>query len=321
MQVAIRDVIIADIKDEAEGIRSFRLQSADGGPLPPTPAGAHIDVHLPNGSVRQYSLCQDPAETDTYLIAIKREPASRGGSQWFHENAAVGTRLGIGAPRSLLGVSPEAESHVLLAGGIGITPLYSMAMHFLAVGAPFELHYFARSKEHAAFAADLMSGPFASRTRLHLGLDNVGLPPALDDIFARCDSGSHLYMCGPPPFMDIVRTKAAGIWSADAIHEERFSAALVAADSPSGSFEVTLAKSGITFEVAANRSILDALMAHGHAIDHSCEQGFCGTCITALLEGEAEHCDTFLTPEEIESGQWIMPCVSRAKSARLVFDL
>lgn len=319
MQVTMREVVITAIDDEAQDILSFRLEMADGSPLAATPAGAHIDIHLPDGLVRQYSLCNDPAETSFYRIAIKREPQSRGGSQWFHDSAHIGERLKIGASRSLLAASSLAQKHILLAGGIGITPLYSMAMHFLGEGKPFELHYFARSKEQAAFFEVLSSGAFADHVHFHFALDTAALTPVLDGIFAQRGSGSHLYMCGPGPFMDHVRAQASPLWAETEIHEERFAAA--AAPVNADGFRVVLARSGASLDVPANRSILDVLMANGHDIEHSCEQGFCGSCMTALLQGEAEHRDTFLTPEEIESGQWIMPCVSRARTAQLVLDL
>ncbi|MCM2457866.1 oxidoreductase [Rhizobium sp. CG4] len=319
MQVSMRDIVITAIDEEADGIRSFRLESTDGEPFAASPAGAHIDIHLPDGLVRQYSLCNDPAETNFYRIAIKRETQSRGGSQWFHEAAHIGAKLKMGASRSLLSVSSKAERHILLAGGIGITPLYSMAMHFLTAGKPFELHYFAHSKERAAFFEVLSSGAFADHVHFHFGLETAALAPVLDGIFAQRGSGSHLYMCGPGPFMDHVRTQASRLWAETEIHEERFSGA--AAPENADSFRVVLARSGTTIDVPTNRSILDVLMANGHDIEHSCEQGFCGSCMTALLEGEAEHRDTFLTPEEIASGQWIMPCVSRAKTAQLTLDL
>lgn len=315
----MRDVIIASIDVEAEGIRSFRLEASDGQPLSMAPAGAHVDIHLPNELVRQYSLCNDPAETGFYRVAIKQEPQSRGGSQWFHETAQIGTALKISAPRSLLGVAPDAGRHILVAGGIGITPLYSMAMHLVGVGEPFELHYFARSKEQAAFFDRLSTGVFADHSRFYFGLDPVDLAPVLDGFFPGFGEGSHLYVCGPSPFMDVVRVRASQIWATNQIHEERF--APVAAPVNAEGFKVVLARSCLSVDVPANSSILDALMASGHEIEHSCEQGFCGSCMTALLEGEADHRDTFLTQDEIESGQWIMPCVSRAKTARLVLDL
>jgi vanillate O-demethylase ferredoxin subunit len=318
MQVEMQDMVITAIKEEAEDIRSFRLEPLSGKPLAAPPAGAHIDIRLPDGLVRQYSLCNDPAETSFYRVAIKREPASRGGSSWFHQHATVGFKLRIGEPRSLLAISPKADHHILLAGGIGITPLYSMAMQLLARGALFELHYFARSKEHAAFFDVLSSGSFANRVRFHLGLEATALAPVLDGIFAERGDGSHLYMCGPGPFMDIVRKQALTIWSDAEIHEERFSPLESSSDD---AFRVVLARSGRSFDVPAKASILDTLLANGHEIEHSCEQGFCGSCMTALLEGEVEHRDTFLTSEEIKSGKWIMPCVSRAKTSQLVLDL
>lgn len=316
----VREVVISAIRDEAEGIRSFRLEAVDGHPLPPALAGAHVDLHLPIGLVRQYSLCNDPAEAGAYLVAVKREPQSRGGSQWLHDVATVGTRILVGTPRSLLAIAPHASRHILLAGGIGVTPLYSMAMALKAEGQSFELHYFARSRANVAFVDALMSEAFEGCAHLHLGVEHDALAGRLDAILAARDEESHLYLCGPVPFMQTVRERASGLFRDDAIHEERFSSMVPAADT-TGRFTVTLAKAGITIDIPADRSILDMLMASGRAIEHSCEQGFCGTCMTAVLAGEVDHRDTFLTPEEIVSGAWIMPCVSRARSANLLLDL
>lgn len=317
---ATREVIIAKICDEADGIKSYLLENADGAPFLPALPGAHVDVQIPGGPVRQYSLCHAPSAVDAYLIAVKSEPQSRGGSRWLHEQAKVGDRLSIGEPRSLLGPSPDAASHILIAGGIGITPLYSMALHFQSTGAPFELHYFARSVEQAAFQAALCDERFQGKVHFHFGIEPDALSARLDEILAGKASDSHVYMCGPTPFMDAVQAKASAFWPAEAIHLERFSAD-VAVNAGTGVFQVELASSGVVLDIPPGRAILDVLMANGHEIEHSCEQGFCGSCMTGVLEGEIDHRDTFLTEEELASGQWIMPCVSRARSARLVLDI
>ncbi|MEJ2801063.1 PDR/VanB family oxidoreductase [Comamonadaceae bacterium PP-2] len=316
---------IAAIADEARDIRTYRLVGTDGSPLPAAPPGSHLDLYLPDGLVRQYSLCQDPGDRNAYLIAVKRETASRGGSAWLHDRAAEGMTLEAGLPRSILAPAPAARHHILLAGGIGITPLYSLARSFEATAASYELHYFVRSAEHAAFLGALRASPSSHRLHLHAGLANDALTPTLARILASQPAHSHVYVCGPVPFMDAVQIEAGRHWAPEHIHEERFAApppqAHAAAPSGVGTVEVVLASTGVTIPVAPGTSLLAALNRAGQAIPASCEQGFCGTCMTGVVEGCIEHHDTFLTPEEQQSGRWIMPCVSHATGTRLVLDL
>ena len=306
---------------EAEGIAGFELVAADGGALPPFAAGAHVDVHLPGGPVRPYSLCNAPGETQRYCLGVLREPASRGGSQAMHERVNEGDVLEIGAPRNLFPLAEGGAHHLLLAGGIGITPLLAMAEALAAAGASFELHYCTRSAARTAFAARLAEPRFAGRVHLH---HDDGPAAQKLDIAARLAApraGEHLYLCGPQGFLNAVLGAARGSgWPAAQGHFESFGAAPVVHDSD-GPFEVLVSSSQRVVTVAKGQSIVQALAAAGVEVMTSCEQGVCGTCLTRVLEGTPDHRDQYLTPEEQAVGDQMLPCCSRAKSARLVLDL
>jgi vanillate O-demethylase ferredoxin subunit len=313
-------VHVREIKDQASEIKSFELESADGSPLPPFEPGSHIDVHVADGLIRQYSLCNGPDDTAAYTIAVKKEGASRGGSRAMHEQLRAGQVLRISAPRNHFGLSPQARRHMLVGGGIGITPLLSMARHLLAAGADFEFHYFARSAEYVAFHQLLSAPPFAGKVTFHLGLQPEAVRATLDQLLAQRPDGAHLYLCGPGPFMNQV-VAAAATWPEDAIHLEHFAASPELLAGPQDSFEVTLAHSGATYAVPAGESIVDVLARHGVAVDVSCEQGVCGTCVTGVLEGTPDHRDMFLSDQEKKSCKMMTLCVSRALSPKLVLDL
>ena len=309
---------------EAEGIASFELVPADGGPLPAFTAGAHVDVQVPGGPQRPYSLCNDPAETHRYVIAVLDEPASRGGSRGMHERVHEGDMLQVGAPRNLFPLAPGAARHLLLAGGIGITPILAMAWQLGREGAEFELHYCARTPQRAAFAGPLAEAAFAERVHLHF---DDGAPAQRLDIaavLAAQPAGTHLYVCGPNGFMDAVLGAArdAG-WADERLHREVFAPALAPASDEAGDrgFEVQLLSTGQVVEVPAGCSVVRALEAAGVFVPTSCEQGVCGTCLTGVVEGVPEHRDSYLTPEEHAAGDQFLPCCSRARSARLVLDL
>src|SRR5712671_5580685 len=293
-------VKVKQVRDEALEVRSFELVHADGGALPAFTPGSHIDVHVADGLVRQYSLCSPPGETASYRIAVKKEPASRGGSQAMHERVREGSELSISAPRNNFALDPRAGHHLLIAGGIGITPLLGMARHLLREGASFELQYFSRSIDHTAFHG-LLSGPeFRGRVAFHYALEPEAVRAYLRKLLWARANGAHLYLCGPRPFMDMVEVSAAPTWPPDAVHLEY---------------------SGAEYVVPPDMSIVKALAGHGITIETSCEQGVCGTCLTGLLQGEADHRDVFLTDEERQAGDKLMPCVSRARSEVLVLDL
>lgn len=314
------DVIIRAMRLEAEGILGLELVAADGAELPPFEAGAHIDLHLPNGLIRQYSLCNDPRERHRYRIAVLRDAASRGGSQAVHELLRIGQRLSIGAPRNLFALDEQAPRSLLLAGGIGITPLLAMAWRLHALGADFALHQCVRTARLAAFAERLASAPFAARTHLHR--DDVSAEQKLDlpALLAAEPANSQLYVCGPSGFMDyVLNTARVQGWAEERLHREYFAAP--EGEGGGGTFTLRIASSGQELRVPEDRSALEVLEEAGFDIPVSCGQGICGTCLTRVLDGQPEHRDLFLSNEERARNDQFTPCCSRARSACLVLDL
>ncbi|MHC8285984.1 PDR/VanB family oxidoreductase [Pseudomonas sp. XS1P51] len=313
-------VKIERIVDEALDIRSFRLVRSDGQPLDTYEPGAHVDLTGPTGVTRQYSLCSPPQDRRAYLVAVKKEAQSRGGSLALHEQVQEGMELEMGAPRNLFHLDPTATEHVLFAAGIGVTPMLSMAYRLTESGQPYRLHYFARSPEYAAFA-DLLASTFADHVQFHYGVEPGDMDAALTDCLDRAGNAAHVYTCGPAPFMNKVVEVAARSCSDDAIHLEHFQADPAANAGPSGGFEVELASSGVVLQVPAHASLVDVLQAHGCDIDTECREGLCGTCIVEVLDGVPEHRDNCLSNKEKASNKQICACVSRAISARLVLDI
>ena len=315
-------VTVAECRSEAADIKALKLVLQNGGSLPSAEAGAHIDLMLPNGLVRQYSLCNGPDETGFYLLAIKRDDPSRGGSAWIHSQLADGQVIEISAPRNHFPLRQEASKHYLLAGGIGVTPLYAMARALAAAGANYEMHYFARSDAHFAFRKELAAAPLGAQTRFYPGLDVGATKAAVQAVLAQAEAepASHVYVCGPAPFIDMTLEMTAR-WPEGRVHFERFSAVPIerdeAGDHP---FVVELAQSGVSVTVPPGKSIVEALREHKIYIDTDCEEGICGTCMTNVLSGEVDHRDSILTPQEIARGDVMLPCVSRAKGEKLVLD-
>lgn len=315
------DVIVKSLCREARDVLSFELARKDDEPLPAFSAGSHIDVHLPNGMVRQYSLCNHPEERHRYQIAVLRDPNSRGGSEWIQAKLKAGDGIRISEPRNLFPLAHEPGRALLFAGGIGITPILCMAERLSHIGTQFELHYCARSREQAAFVERMLQSPFVNNVHLHF--DDEGLEQRADipALLAEPSENSHLYVCGPTGFMDFVLDSARrGNWAEAKLHREYFSAAPQATGGDTA-FEVQLASTGEVVSVAADQSVVEALRAVGVEIPVSCEQGVCGTCLTRVLEGVPEHRDMFLTEAEQAANDKFTPCYSRAKGARLVLDL
>jgi vanillate O-demethylase ferredoxin subunit len=306
---------------EALDICSFELVRADGGPLPAFSAGSHVDVHLPDGLTRQYSLCNDPAERHRYLIGVLKDPATRGGSQAMHDRVHEGDELDISAPKNHFALAHDAGHHLLLAGGIGVTPILCMAERLSTTGASFAMHYCTRSKERTAFFNRIAAAPFATRVTHHFDDGPAAQKLDIGALMATPQPGTHVYVCGPKGFMDAVlgAARAAG-WPEAQLHCEFFTAAPVT-HAGDGEFEVQLARSGRVIPVAADQTVVQALAAAGVAVMTSCEQGVCGTCLTRVLEGEPDHRDLYLSPEEQAANDQFTPCCSRARSARLVLDL
>ncbi|WP_128000818.1 PDR/VanB family oxidoreductase [Piscinibacter defluvii] len=321
MSGATLQVRVARKAVEAEGICSFELVSVGGAPLPAFSAGSHVDVQVPGGLTRQYSLCNDPRETHRYQIAVLRDAASRGGSVAMHDVVKEGDTLAISTPKNHFALAHEAKSHLLLAGGIGITPLLCMAERLANTGAVFEMHYCTRSRARTAFVERIVASSFAGRVHYHFDdgatVQKLDIPALLE----APQPGRHLYVCGPKGFMDVVlaSARAAG-WPEAQLHYEFFGAE-VAQKADDGSFEVLLASSGRIVVVPPDRTIVQALAAEGIAVATSCEQGVCGTCLTRVIEGTPDHRDMYLTPEEQAAGDQMLVCCSRAATARLVLDL
>ena len=305
---------------EAEGIVAFELARPDGAALPAFSAGSHIDVQLPGGVTRQYSLCNDAAEQHRYRIAVLRDPASRGGSNAMHDTVKEGGTLTISEPRNHFPLV-HAGKTLLFAGGIGVTPLLCMAQRLAAIGADFEMHYSTRSPERTAFRQEIAGSPFAARVQFHHDDGEAAQKLDLARVLGQPAPGTHLYVCGPTGYIDFVVNTAKGLgWPAEQIHLEYFGAA---AQDTSGdrAFQVKVASSGATYEVPAGETVVQALGKHGIEIMVSCEQGVCGTCITRVLEGECDHRDMYFTDEEKAKNDQFTPCCSRAKSPLLVLDL
>lgn len=316
-------VIVDGIFRQGSNNLAVSLVAANGEPLPAWQPGAHIDLHLANGLIRQYSLTGPAAGGDRYLICVARESASRGGSRYVHDSLRPGQTLTISAPRNVFALA-EASQVVLLAAGIGITPLYAMAEQLEACGTPFVLHYYAKQRENVAFVREL-SRSFR-HGNCHIWYSSEGrsarehLPPEL----AAPAPGSRLYLCGPAGFMQHIRERAtAQGWQAENIHSEAFApVAAPATATDDESFTVTLASSGESWPVPANKTIACVLLDNGVSVPLSCEMGMCGACLTPVLEGEADHRDTVQSDSEKSAPQQqIALCCSRSHSRNLVIDL
>ncbi|HZG21684.1 MAG TPA: PDR/VanB family oxidoreductase [Herbaspirillum sp.] len=312
------NVVIDSIIPGAADIRIFILKPADGGALPPYKAGAHIDLLLGNGLLRQYSLCCRKPSPDSYRIAVKREDSSRGGSAWLHAHAQPGMRLQISAPRNAFALGDASDPHLLLAGGIGITPLLAMAYALLDQGRPFVLACFARDAMLLPMREELCAGPLAAHTRVFLGRDPAGTRAGITGIMAG-HPRAQVYTCGPHRFMETVAELTTQRYGAGCLHQESFQAvpAATAEDRP---FLIRL-RDGREIPVAADQTALASLQQAGVDLPCSCEVGVCGTCRVGLCEGVPLHRDNVLSAEEKASGKWFMPCVSRGTSAVLVLDL
>lgn len=298
-----------------------RLEPLPGQTLPAFEAGAHIDVFLPNGLIRQYSIASAPFMRDHYELCIKREAASRGGSLFMYEHLAEGDELEISQPRNLFALKP-AEHYVLIAAGIGITPLLSMAAELFSKQQSFSLHYYTRTVADVAFRERLETR--FGKNHIHLHHSDAGRSPRqyLPQELSHPGLEQRIYMCGPAEFMNHVevRLKQLG-WPSDCVHKEAFSAAPLIVQENPGTFEIELRSTGLVYRVPAGQSIAHVLLGAGVDIPLSCEQGMCGACITGVISGQPEHLDMVLTDAERASNTQMMLCCSRSLSARLVLDL
>ena len=324
---------VRQITYQAEKINSYELTDPEGKgkELPPFTAGAHIDFHFRDGSVRQYSLCNDPAERHRYLISILREEQGRGGSQALHERLHVQRLVSVGHPRNNFPLVGNANRTLLLAGGIGITPFMPMLYELRRTGREFVLHYCTRSPIHTAFS-DVLA-PLVDEGRAFIHHDG-GIPANGLDIkrvLEGCEEGTHLYYCGPPGFMATCR-RASEHWPENAVHWEYFTQDAAPKSALSGpeleqagahalglGFQVKVASTGAVHTVPDDKTIAEVLAEHGIAVETSCESGLCATCKVRYLKGEVDHRDLVMSREE--QSEFLTVCVSRAKSPMLVLDL
>jgi vanillate O-demethylase ferredoxin subunit len=318
---AMMEVRVARKVDEAQDICTFELVDLAGRPLPHFGAGSHIDVEVAPGVVRQYSLCNDARERHRYVIGVLRDPNTRGGSARLHDHVHEGSVIRIGEPRNRFPLVRDAERSLLIAGGIGVTPILCMAEQLAAIGADFEMHYCARSQARTAFRGRILSSPLADKVHFHYDDGEAQQKVAIPTLLATPDAGTHLYVCGPGGFLDfVISTAKDNGWADSNVHFEYFSGTEVDA-SANLSFQVKIASTGMMIPVTTEQSVAAALLAHGIEVPMSCESGVCGTCITRVLEGEVDHRDMYYTDDEKALNDRFTPCCSRAKSDVLVLDL
>lgn len=306
-----RRLLVTERSSPAEGVVQLRLE---GPGLPPWEPGAHLDLVLPSGSVRQYSLCGDPADPGTYTVAVRLAEDGRGGSREAHAQLHEGEEVGVRGPRNRFPLV-EADGYLFVAGGIGITPVLPMLRAVAASGAPWRLLYGGRSRATMPFLDEIEKlGADGDRVTV-VPQDTAGHPDVAAALVALAP-GTAVYVCGPGPLIDTV---AAAVPEGCTLHLERFSSGAPGGGADSGAFEVELRRSGRTVSVAAGQSVLAAVREELPHVSYSCEQGFCGTCQQRVVEGEIDHRDELLT--DAERADSMLICVSRCRGGRLVLDL
>ncbi len=314
------DLCLRQIRLEARGIASYEFVSADGRPLPPFTAGAHIDLHLPREMIRSYSLLNAPSDAARYVVAVQRDAQGRGGSAWMHAQPRVGDRIRASLPGNDFALDEEAAHSVFIAGGIGITPILSMLHRLEELGRRWQLHYAGRSPEETAFADTLRAmqgGRGHGEVEFCFGSSRA---ERLDiaAIVRNAPAGAHLYCCGPSRMIDAFVEACAGR-PAHTVHFERFAAGSAAATE--GGYEVVLERSGRRLAVAPGKTILDTLLDNAIDVPYACSAGVCGTCRTRVIAGEPDHRDDYLDAQEKQSNEAIMICCSGSRSKTLVLDL
>jgi ferredoxin-NADP reductase len=309
------EVRLQAIRYAARDTNMYELTRADGKALPPYEPGAHIDLHLPNGLVRQYSLLEAEPDPARYTIAVKRDPASRGGSRCVHDELRVGRTLTISAPRNNFPLAEDAKHVILFAGGIGITPIWCMVQRLAKLGRSWQLYYACRSRADMAFLQALEE---MSSSQFHFDDESAGKFLDVAAIIADAPKDTHLYCCGPTPMLKAFEAATAS-WPRAQIHVEYFTPKQEAPKT--GGFVVELARSGREFVIPEGKTILQVLLDAGVDVDYSCELGICGACEQRVISGEPEHRDAILTEEEQASNTKVMICCAGCKSERLVLDL
>jgi vanillate O-demethylase ferredoxin subunit len=316
-------VRVNSIAYEGDFINAYEVVDSNGGELPPFSAGSHIDVALRDGTIRQYSLCNDPEERSRYVFAVQREDKGRGGSRAIFQQLHVGSIVAISQPRNNFPLNERALSHLLLAGGIGITPMMAMIHRLSRIGANFKLHYCTRTQNRTAFRRQLQAFVGTGQVEFHHDEGDRSRSFDLVRALTRPKPQCHVYCCGPSAFVDAALSSTAH-WPPEAIHVERFSVAApqISADASGvaeSSFHVKLRRSGILLEVPADKSIVQVLREHGVEVPTSCEAGLCGTCRTPYVDGVPEHHDFVLSDDERQRD--VLICCARARTPTLVLDI
>jgi ferredoxin-NADP reductase len=309
---------VKQLRWEAEGVLSLLLTHPEGKPLPEWSPGAHIEVVLRDGLIRQYSLCGDRAEDSAYRIAVLREVDGRGGSSFVHGSLRPGQIVGVRGPHNKFELT-GSPSYLFIAGGIGITPILPMLSEVAPTGADWTLVYGGRNRSSMAFVDELAR--YGSRVRLVP--ENTDGRLDLDELLGEPREGTLVYCCGPPGLIAAVEERCRS-WPPESLRVERFTLGTTPAAAPTdggSGFEVICRRSGLTLRVPPGRSILETVEAAGIAKDSSCREGICGTCETGVLDGEPDHRDYLLSEAERASGKTMMICVSRSRSERLVLDI
>lgn len=317
---APRSLVVANKAIEAHNMVSFELVDPDGVELPAFSAGSHVDVTIPGGLVRQYSLYNSPSERHRYRIGVWKDANSRGGSKALHETVNVGDTLPVSLPRNRFRVPRNTKRAILLARGIGVTPILSIADYLKSQRVPFELHYVFALMSPDSFRATIEGASFSEDTKYYLedAEQNQRLDAAA--VLAEQPEDAHLFICGVDWWLDpIIKTATQKGWVEERIHVERFTAKQ-AAPLLDKVFDVKIASTGAVFNIPGDKTIAGFLEENGIKIPTSCEQGLCGTCKVKVLEGEADHRDKRLSPEQRAEG-FVLACVSRAKGDMLVLDL
>jgi len=328
---------VKSCSDLAKGVLGLRLEAPDGASLPAWTPGAHVDITLPSGTTRSYSLCGDPADIRGYDIAVLREEAGRGASREIHDTQLVGKELATIPPRNQFGMA-DASEYIFIAGGIGITPLLPMILELAKAGTPWALHYSGRRLEGMPFVETVKALEATGTGKVSIYAGDQGMRLSLDDMLAAANPDAAVYCCGPERLLEAAEASAAA--SGHSFHMERFGRPGLAkptderpqvsqedkqgtedAIDPDGPFEVELAKTGVTFEVGPGQSILGEARKHRQGLSFNCSDGYCGTCETAVLAGRPDHRDTVLSDDERAANETMMICVGRSCTRKLVLDL
>jgi len=313
------DARLSKIEDVARDTKLYTFQRVDGAKLPAYKPGAHIDLHLPNGLTRQFSLVVPGSDLDSYTVGVKRDENSRGGSRYIIDQMKVGDQIKISAPRNNFPLIENAEHVVLIAGGIGITPIWCMAQELVALGRSWKIHYACRSQADMAFLNELRK---LDPKFVHLHFDDAAGGKVLDLATAIADApaNAHFYCCGPNPMLKAFEAAAASRPRSN-IHVEYFTPKDDTAAAPIGGFWVELARSGEEYFIPPGKKVLEVLFDAGVDVDYSCELGICGACETKVISGIPEHHDSVLSEEEQASNTKVMICCCGSKTERLILDM